>query len=155
MRIEAAQPEERSLETDLYRIRIGNHGGVILGWQLKKYNDDAGQPLELVSPGSAKTKRFPLALDFADPGLTKEVGDALFKMDVEANPDRKGTRVSLHYSDGKGLEVRKTLELSTDSYVTRVEIVARQLIGEREAVVTIILHFVALGVAGNHQDREA
>ena len=63
---EAAASEERTVETDLFRVRFVNRGARILSWQLKKYQDDAGKPLELVSIASPKLKRFPLDLEFDD-----------------------------------------------------------------------------------------
>ncbi len=125
-RVEAGRAEEKILETDLYRVRVSNRGAVVVGWELKKYHDDAGLPLELVSPGAWKTRQFPLSLEFADAKLTEALSGALYRMEVEPGAGAKGTRVSFRYSDGAGLTVAKILEFSPDSYVTRAEIDARR-----------------------------
>jgi YidC/Oxa1 family membrane protein insertase len=125
-RVEAAEPEEKTIETSLYRIRIANRGAAIVSWQLKKYSDDEGQPLDLISPGAAKVKRFPLGLEFADSKLDEEISRALFRMEIAPGPTGRGTRVSLRYADGAGLSISKILDFSADSYVTRAEINARR-----------------------------
>jgi len=125
-RVEAAQAEEKIIETDLYRIRVGNRGAAILGWQLKKYVDDGGQPLDLVSPGSEKANRYPLGIEFPDARITDQVARALFRMEVVPAPDGRGTRVSFRYADGAGLSITKVLDFSENSYVTRAEIRAQR-----------------------------
>ncbi len=124
--VEAEQAEERSIETDLYRIRLSNRGAVILGWQLKRYVDDEGHPLELVSPGSEKVGLYPLGIDFADARITDQVARALFRMETAPGPDGRGARVSFHYADGSGLSVEKVLDFSGGSYVAHAEIRAQQ-----------------------------
>jgi len=125
-RVEAAEAEEKTIETDLYRIRVGNRGAAILGWQLKKYVDDGGNPLELVGPGSGKVNRYPLGIEFADARITDQVARALFRMETAPGPDGRGTRVSFRYADGAGLSVEKVLDFSDNSYVTRAEIRAQR-----------------------------
>src|SRR5262249_19866444 len=71
-RVEAEGEQEKTNETDLYRIRFNNRGARVLSWQLKKWLDDQGKPLELISIGAAKSKRFPLDLEFSDPGLSEK-----------------------------------------------------------------------------------
>jgi YidC/Oxa1 family membrane protein insertase len=125
-RAEAARPEERTIETALYRVRVSNQGAVITAWQLKSYSDDHGKPLDLVSPGSPKVKRFPLGLEFADSQLTEKLASALFEMDTGPGETAAETRVALHYSDGAGIDVTKTLRFVQDSYVVHLEIHARR-----------------------------
>ena len=124
--VEAEQAEEKTIETDLYRIRVGNRGAAILGWQLKRYVDDEGRPLELVSPGAGKVNRYPLGIEFADARITDQVARALFRMETAPGPDGRGTRVSFHYADGAGLTIEKVLDFSENSYVTLAEIRAQR-----------------------------
>ena len=125
-RAESARQEERTIETALYRVRVSNQGAVISGWQLKNYSDDQGRPLELVSPGSGKVKRFPLGIELADSKLAEKLASALFEMETGPGETGKETRVALHYSDGAGIDVTKTLRFSQDSYVVRLEVDARR-----------------------------
>jgi len=114
---EAAVAEERTIETELFRIRFDNRGARILSWQLKPYQDDAGQPLELVNFASAKLKHFPLDLEFDEPTLTKAIQSALFIVEISPDQGEGQTQVAFRYSDGSGLEIRKELLFSSSSYV--------------------------------------
>jgi YidC/Oxa1 family membrane protein insertase len=123
---EATVSEERTLETDLFRVRFGNRGARILSWELKQYQDDAGKPLELVSIASPKLKRFPLDLEFDDPELTKSIQDALFLVEISPAQVEGQTRVAFRYSDGAGLEIRKELLFSSASYVAPMVLQAQR-----------------------------
>jgi len=114
---ESAVAEERTLETDLYRLRFSNRGARILSWQLKRYQDDAGKPLELVSFASPKLNHFPLDLEFDEPSLTEAIQDALFVVEVKPAEEDGQTRVTFQYADGAGLEIRKELLFTNSSYV--------------------------------------
>ena len=117
---EATAAAEKTVETDLYRIRIQNRGGRIVSWQLKRYFDDEGRPLEVINAASAKLHRFPLDLEFADADANRRLQEALFV--VEIGESAEETKLVLRYSDGKGLSVRKTLHLKPDSYLARCEV---------------------------------
>jgi len=123
-REEAQDEAQKTVETSLYRIRIGNRGGRILGWELKTYLDDQGKPLQLVSIASPKLQRFPLDLEFDDPKLSERIRASLFVLDV-SQIGQGQTRVSFRYSDGSGTTVSKTLLLSETSYVSQLEVQAR------------------------------
>src|ERR1700730_17577277 len=45
--IQGAAEQEFIVDTQIYRIRFTNRGGVVTSWVLKKYLDHAGKPLEL------------------------------------------------------------------------------------------------------------
>lgn len=47
------QPEREErvrLETDLLEVTLTNRGGTVLSWRIKRYTDEAGQPLDLAPP---------------------------------------------------------------------------------------------------------
>jgi|GEM_PF-199127 len=161
--------------TPFAKIQIDSEGGTIRSWTLTNYQDDKGQPYELVSPASRLSGIYPLQLssgagkEFEGPSveaalatagqklgrppasLQSEVLDAgkprflIFsgrpavvrilnapdpleflnkaRFVVERGPGSKPDRtelVTLTYSDGKGLEAKKTLEFSKDSYIVRM-----------------------------------
>ena len=114
---EAAVAEEKTIETDLFRVRFENRGARILSWQLKRYQDDAGKPLELVNTAAGKLKHHPLDLEFDEPSLTTEIQNALFVVEIAPAQGAGQTRVAFRYSDGAGLEIRKELLFSPSSYV--------------------------------------
>src|SRR5262249_29435911 len=47
--VQAGSEEIFAVETDVFRVRFSNRGGVVKSWLLKNYKDHAGQPLELVN----------------------------------------------------------------------------------------------------------
>ncbi len=120
--IQATSPEERTIDTELYRIRFGNQGARVLSWQLKKYLDDQGKPLELISPAVPKLKQFPLRLEFGDEALTRRCDQALFRMEVGPGAHGRGTSVAFRFGDGHGLVVSKELYFSETSYVAHLKV---------------------------------
>jgi len=101
------------IDTNLYRVTLSNKGGVVRSWTLKKYQDSAGKPLDLVNPaGSAKTGYpFALALEMAKPPVN--VNDVLYAAKV--SPD--GQDVTFDYSNGQ-VEVHKVFRFDKNSYLT-------------------------------------
>ena len=60
---QAASETETVVENDLYRITFTNRGGQVKSWILKKYDDDHGKPLELVSSSGGEIWISAFALD--------------------------------------------------------------------------------------------
>ena len=56
------------VETDLYHIAISNQGATVRSWQLKKWKDSTGNPIDLVNTSSGLD--FPFSLHF--PGTKPE-----------------------------------------------------------------------------------
>lgn len=75
---QASAESEIVIENDLYRIHFSNRGGVVKSWILKKFNDEKGQPLELVNAAAAGKYGFPLSLFTYDPGLQQRLNEALY-----------------------------------------------------------------------------
>ena len=50
------------VDNDLYRITFTNRGAQVKSWILKKFNDDKGQPLELINHAAADRYGYPLSL---------------------------------------------------------------------------------------------
>ncbi|MGB9606200.1 MAG: membrane protein insertase YidC, partial [Bryobacteraceae bacterium] len=111
----AAQPEELTVETDLYRIQFSNRGAVVLRWELKKYKDAAGKPLQLVNTAAASRVGYPFALEFKDRKPQVDPNQALFV--AQRSPD--GLGVDFEFSDGH-LWVRKSFHFEKSSYRWRL-----------------------------------
>ena len=75
---QAATESEIVVENDLYKIRFSNRGALVKSWVLKKFDDDKGQPLELINPTAAAKYGFPLSLFTYDPGLQQRLNGALY-----------------------------------------------------------------------------
>jgi YidC/Oxa1 family membrane protein insertase len=76
--VAASSESPTVIENDLYRITFSNRGGLVKSWILKKYNDDKGQPLELVNQQAAAQYGFPLSLWSWDQGLRDKLNGALY-----------------------------------------------------------------------------
>jgi len=50
------------IENDLYKITFTNRGAVVKSWILKRFDDDKGQPLDMVHSAAAAKYGFPLSL---------------------------------------------------------------------------------------------
>ena len=117
---QASAETETVVENDLYRIRFTNRGGQVKSWVLKKFQDDKGEPLELVNANAAAKYGYPLGLWAYDEGLRNKLNSALYLQ----NPDAGGgltapADISFEYSDAD-TAVRKTFHFD-HSYVVKVE----------------------------------
>jgi YidC/Oxa1 family membrane protein insertase len=127
----AALAEERVVvETDVYRLEFSNRGARLVSARLKAFEDEQGEPYELVSAeASQQTGAYPLDLRLASDTLTKELGSALFEvhraasLSISAN---ETAEVEFAWADGKGLEVTKQLRFEGASYGIDVEVSVRE-----------------------------
>ena len=117
---QAPKELETVVENDLYRIRFTNRGGQVKSWVLKKFQDDKGQPLELVNANAAAKYGYPLSLWSYDEGLRNKLNSALYVQTPEAGDGLKAPAdISFEYSDAD-TAVRKIFHFD-HSYVVKVE----------------------------------
>lgn len=95
---------------------FGTRGGVLKSWQLKRYQDSAGQPLELiphnVPPGTLR----PFTLSVGDAATDAVLSSALFKASEDHVVVASGSAtLILDYADASGLTARKQFVFSSDS----------------------------------------
>ena len=74
---QASTESETVIENDLYRIAFTNRGGQVKSWILKKYDDDKGQPLDLVNQAAAEKYGYPLPVDLRR-SLRNKINSALY-----------------------------------------------------------------------------
>jgi len=119
-RIEAAAEAEVAIETPLASIHLTNRGARVVSWKLKKYLDDEGHPLELVSQAGRALDHLPLQFLLEDTGATKRLKEALYRVSRKEGSEAGAayTEVSFSWSDGAGLAATKTLRVAHDSYLT-------------------------------------
>ncbi len=116
---QAAAEQETVIENDLYKITFTNRGAQVKSWILKKFDDDAGRPLELVNQAAAAQYGYPLSLWTYDEGLRKKLADALYVTSAGGNTLRAPADITFEFSDGS-TTVRKTFHFD-HSYVLKVE----------------------------------
>lgn len=125
-RVEAASEEETAIETPLVSIRLTTRGARVTSWRLKKYLDDAGHPLDLVSPAGRSLDHLPLQFLLDDPEATRRLKAGLYRVTRRegAEGGEAFTEVSFAYSDGAGLAATKTLRVPHGSYLSDLRFAA-------------------------------
>ncbi len=106
------------VDSDLYHITFTNRGAQVKSWILKKYDDDKGQPLDLVHNVAAGQYGYPLSLFTYDENLRKKLNSALWV----ATQD--GRNITFEYSDAD-VTARKVLRFD-DTYVAHLEVEVTQ-----------------------------
>jgi YidC/Oxa1 family membrane protein insertase len=123
--ITASMESDITVENEVYKIVLSNHGAEVKHWILKQYRDTAGKPLDLVQQQTSERFGYPLALFTYDQQLMSQVNGALYQSNVNgAQPSATGlvvapASITYHYS-ANGLDVVKTLRFDS-SYVVTVE----------------------------------
>jgi YidC/Oxa1 family membrane protein insertase len=116
-RKQAASEADTVIENDLYRITFTNRGAQVKSWILKKYQDDHGKPLELVS-SAAEKYGYPLSLWTYDETQRNKISSALYVASSPGNLTAPA-QVTFEYAD-QDLTVRKSFSFD-HSYVVHVE----------------------------------
>jgi len=125
-RVESDAEQEVAIDTPLVAVRLTSRGARVTSWRLKKYLNDAGQPLDLVSHAARSLDRLPLQFVLDDAEATKRLKEAFYR--VSRRDGNEGgstyTEVSFAWSDGRGLAATKTLRLAHDSYLAEFRFAA-------------------------------
>jgi YidC/Oxa1 family membrane protein insertase len=115
---QASTESETVVENDLYRITFTNRGAQVKSWVLKKFDDDRGQPLDLVNPAASQRYGFPLSLWTYDEAQRNKLNSALF-VASGAGTLKSPAEITFEYA-GQDLAVRKSFRFD-HTYVVRVE----------------------------------
>jgi YidC/Oxa1 family membrane protein insertase len=125
---QATSESETVVENDLYRITFSNRGAQVKSWVLKKYDDDKGQPLDLVNNLAAEKYGYPLSLWTYDEAQRNKLNSALYILtsDRAMTVTHLGsarvsapTTITFEYADGD-VAVRKSFGFD-HTYVVHVE----------------------------------
>lgn len=127
--VAASSSERIIVENQHFRAEFTNEGARLLAFELKDYTT-AGKPLGLV-PAFPEEDQAYLAIDLDDRELAKLINRSLFQVTREPAPQGPdgsgGQRISFEYSDGRGLEVRKSVTIWNDEWIwdATVEVIDR------------------------------
>ncbi len=112
---------ERDVVVDVGPVRatFSNKGGVIKRWELTRYFDQAGKPIDLVPAGLPESSPRPFTLRVADEKTTARLNSALYKMDAPSSIDAtsRPATIVFEYDSGDGLRAKKTFRMDPESYV--------------------------------------
>jgi len=115
---QAAAETQTIIENDLYKITFTNRGAQVKSWVLKKFNDDQGQPLDLVNQAAAARFGYPLSLWTYDEATRAKLNSSLYVTSTEGAVTAPA-ELTFEYSDS-GITVRKSFSFD-HSYVVKVE----------------------------------
>jgi len=115
---QATSETETTIENAFYRITFTNRGALVKSWVLKKFDDDAGRPLELVSEAAAAKFGYPLSLWTYDENQRSRLNSALYVAPA-TGALKAPAEISFEYSD-QDLAVRKVFRFD-NTYVVHVE----------------------------------
>lgn len=105
------------VDTPLYHAEFSNQGGVLSSFQLKKYTDDYGHPLEMI-PDSSEMDTQPLSLDLEDAKITALADRGVYVIDHDkiSLSGNQTDSMSLTFSDGQHT-FKKSFQFHGDSYI--------------------------------------
>ncbi len=112
------EAREVVIDADTLHAVFSNRGAVLTSWQLKRYKDKSGQPVDLVPqalPGAAK----PFQIDTGNAAVDARANGALFRVDGggATRDPKKGTyQIAFEYRETNGLAVRKLFTVDPRSY---------------------------------------
>ena len=116
-RIEAATEDTIEIDNGVFRVALSNRGAGAVSWRLTQYTQAGGEPLELL-PQFADLRSGMFTLDLGDELLNETVARALYRVErVRVSGEPGGERVSFRWSDGRGLEVTKSVTFRRDDYL--------------------------------------
>ncbi len=113
-----ADTEERDVtfDNDSVSAVFTTRGGVLKSWRLKKYQDAARGPLELVPPGVPVGSARPFTLTVEDTAVSATLAKALFKPSTsEVRVTAAPATLTFEYQDASGLTARKEYSFAPGS----------------------------------------
>jgi YidC/Oxa1 family membrane protein insertase len=115
---QASAESEIVIENDLYRITFTNRGAQVKSWILKKFNDDKGQPLELVNRAAAERFGYPLSLWTYDENQRDKLNSVLYVTSTSGTLHAPA-EISFDYAD-QDFTVHKSLRFD-QTYIVQIE----------------------------------
>jgi YidC/Oxa1 family membrane protein insertase len=125
----AATEETLVVETELYQLTLSNRGAHLVSARLKLFEDDQGQPYELVSDHATRHAGIhPLDIRVESDLQTEKLQNALYQVRPQGSISILGSEtaeVEFVWADGNGLEASKRLQFHGSRYGVDVEISVR------------------------------
>jgi len=99
------------VDTPIYTARFSNRGAQLVSFQLKRYTEKNGAPVELVKAREANRTDYPFALEATDAGFAVRANSALYQ--VTEMTEKEGRVLQFRWSDGR-VTVTKTFRFNGD-----------------------------------------
>ena len=105
----AAPARDLALDTPYVHGVFTTRGGVLKTWELKKYVDTDGRPLEVVATHAPANEPLPFTVAVDDRAVSARLASAPFTVTDEPQTGASGVwRATFDYADPSGIHVRKT-----------------------------------------------
>jgi YidC/Oxa1 family membrane protein insertase len=114
----ATSETETVIDNGLYRITFSNRGAQVKSWILKKFDDEHGQPLDLVNRAAVAKYGSPLSLWTYDDAQRAQLNSALYAASASGTVSAP-TQLTYEYAE-QGWSVRKVFNFD-HSYVLHVQ----------------------------------
>jgi len=115
------QEREIVVDTTTVQAVLTNRGGRVLQWRLKGFQDQNGNPVDLVPTEVPPDQPRPFSLTVSDPALTERINDALYRVtgDVNGRVDAtsRDATVVFEFVGAGGLRVRKEFVFAPANYI--------------------------------------
>jgi len=110
------------VDTQFVHAVFTTRGAAIKSWQLKKYRDAEGRPLEMIAGHAPATEPLPLTLTTDDAAVSATLASANYTVTSETRGDAThGWTAQFDYADPSGLHAHKTIALNpTKPYLITV-----------------------------------
>ena len=117
------EEREREIVVDTSTVQavLTNRGGRVLRWRLKAFQDQVGNPVDLVPTDLPPDQPRPFSLIVDDAALTQRLNSALYRVsgDIDGRVDATSqpARVVFEFEGADGLRVRKEFAFAPTNYV--------------------------------------
>src|SRR5215471_18946142 len=107
---QGSEAREIVVEGDLYRVTLSSEGAVVRSWILKRYQDEKGDPLDVVNQAACDQLGYPMGLSLADQALSGKLNRGLYVVRTDPRLPTSGggpgtwrapVKLSFLYSDGR------------------------------------------------------
>jgi YidC/Oxa1 family membrane protein insertase len=124
------QEREITVDTTTVQAVLTNRGGRVLRWRLKSFQDQNGNPVDLVPTDVPADQPRPFSLVVADPALTNRLNNSLYRVTGDAGgrvdaTSRDATLV-FEFEASEGLRVRKEFVFAPTNYVLRLSVTVNE-----------------------------
>jgi YidC/Oxa1 family membrane protein insertase len=122
--VQAERVSAMTVSNEIFELELTNRGGIATSWRLSDATTGF-EPLELL-PQIEAERALMLGVELDDAALTGALNTALYQVErvpVSASHGlERGERITFTWSDGLGVEARKTLTFRRNSYLVEVDL---------------------------------
>ena len=109
------------VNTATVEATLSNRGARVVGWKLKEYKNERGEPLDLVPSAIPVDQPTPFSLQVNDDQITKRLNSAVYRVsgDADGRVDAStgAATIVFEFEDAGGLRARKEFRFEPRSYV--------------------------------------